>query len=90
MTRTRERNAVLLYVAPRSRTFAIIGDEAVHAKCGEPFWRSIAEAMTTHFLAGNFTEGILHGIDRAGALLAEHFPRRPDDQNELPDAVETD
>jgi hypothetical protein len=25
---------------------------------------------------------------KAGELLARHFPRRPDDQNELPDEIE--
>ena len=38
----------------------------------------------------DFTGGLVLGIERAGALLAEHFPRRPDDVNELPDDIATD
>ena len=87
MEKTRERNGVLLFVAPASRTFAVIGDEAVHAKCGQIFWDELAAVMTGHFRRDEFTAGLLAGIDRAGALLAEHFPRRPDDTNELPDRV---
>ena len=87
MEKTRERNGVLLFVAPASRTFAVIGDEAVHAKCGQAFWDELAAAMTGAFQRGEFTAGLLAGIDRAGALLAEHFPRRPDDTNELPNRV---
>ena len=87
MTQTRERNGVLLFVAPASQTFAIIGDEAVHAKCGQAFWDELAAAMTGAFQRGEYTAGLLAGIDRAGALLAEHFPRRPDDTNELPNRV---
>lgn len=90
MTQTRERNGVLLYVAPRSRTFAIVGDEGVHARCGEAFWREVAQAMTAEFRKGDFTAGILLGVQRAGSLLAEHFPRQGDDRNELPDTVVTD
>ncbi|NDE98252.1 MAG: hypothetical protein EB034_08240 [Verrucomicrobia bacterium] len=90
MTQTRERNGVLLYVAPRSRTFAIVGDEGVHARCGEAFWREVAQALTAEFRKGDFTAGILLGVQRAGSLLAEHFPRQGDDRNELPDTVVTD
>ncbi len=90
MTKTRERNGVLIYVAPRSRTFAIIGDEGVHAKCGETFWREVAATMTEQFSTGNFTAGVIHGVQKAGALLAQHFPRQDDDRNELPDRVVTD
>jgi len=90
MQQTKHRNAVLIFVAPRSHTFAVIGDEAVHARCGDAFWRELAGAMTGYFKRGDFTDGLLHGIGRAGELLAEHFPREPDDQNELPDAVVED
>jgi uncharacterized membrane protein len=87
MQTTKQRNAVLIFVAPRSRTFAIIGDEAVHAKCGNGFWRELAAATSGHFKRGDFTEGLLHGINRAGELLAEHFPPEPNNKNQLPDEV---
>lgn len=90
MQQTKHRNAVLLFVAPRSRTFAVIGDEAVHARCGDDFWRELAATMTGYFKRGEYTDGILHGISRAGELLAAHFPRDPDDQNELADDIVED
>ena len=34
MNESPERNGVLIFVVPRSHKFAVIGDEAVHAKCG--------------------------------------------------------
>ena len=89
MTRTKHRNAVLIFVAPESQTFAVIGDEGVHAKCGDTFWAEVAAAMSGHFRDGHFTAGVVHGIERAGALLAEHFPRRSGDIDELPNAVVT-
>jgi uncharacterized membrane protein len=87
MYRTRDRNAVLILVAPESRTFAVWGDEGVHDKCGKSFWTNLTAEMSTHFRNGAFTEGLLLGIARAGQLLGEHFPRHPDDRNELPDSV---
>jgi uncharacterized membrane protein len=90
MERTRERNGVLIFVAPQSHNFAVIGDTAVHARCGEQFWRELASEMSAEFRRSHFTRGIVHGVRKAGELLAQHFPRRPDDENELPDNVEHD
>jgi uncharacterized membrane protein len=90
MNRTREHNGVLIFVAPRSRKFAVIGDSGVHTRCGEEFWRQLAQEMTAYFRRSEFTIGLVHGIRKAGELLAEHFPHQPDDQNELPDEIEHD
>jgi uncharacterized membrane protein len=90
MHKTKQRNGVLLFVAPRARKFAIIGDKAVHERCGDPFWTEVAQEISTHFRKGDFTDGILHGIRRAGQLLAEHFPRHPGDKNQLPDDIAHD
>ena len=88
MTQTRERNAVLIFVAPRAQKFAVIGDRGVYEKCGQPFWEALTQAMRPHFHAQHFTDAIVHAVREAGSLLAQHFPRRPDDRNELPNAVE--
>ena len=88
MTQTAARNGVLIYLAPASHTFAVVGDKGVHEKCGASFWENLAAAMNEHFKQANFTQGLVLGIERAGALLAEHFPRQPDDRNELPDRIE--
>jgi len=87
MDKTKHRNAVLIFVAPVSHTFAVIGDVAVHQKCGDSFWTELAAAMTGHFKRGEFTAGLVHGVERAGALLAAHFPHQGGDQNELPNQV---
>ncbi len=75
LDKSAERNSVLILVAPRARKFAVVGDEAVHVKCGDEFWRQLAEAMTGYFRKGEFSEGIAHGIQKAGDLLAQYFPR---------------
>ena len=76
MNRSPEKNGVLIFVAPRSHKFAVIGDAAVHAQCGDDFWRKLAEAMTGYFRKSEFTPGIIHGVQKAGDLLAEHFPKQ--------------
>jgi uncharacterized membrane protein len=76
MTRSPQRNGVLIFVAPRCHKFAVIGDAGVHAKCGDVFWQELTKTMTEYFRKSEFTEGIIHGVRKAGELLAEHFPRQ--------------
>lgn len=92
MTRTALRNGVLIYVAPRSQTFAVIGDTGIHERCGPDFWTGIAAAMEADFRAGRFTDGIVKGVEAAGGELAKHFPREgpSPDVNELSDDVTSD
>ncbi len=89
MTKTAERNGVLILVAPESQAFAVVGDRGIDERCPEGFWESVAEAMREELAAGRFTEGLVAAVERVGEELARHFPRRPGeaDENELPDAI---
>ena len=87
MHRTKERSGVLIFIAWKSRSFAILGDEGIHQKVGDPFWNGTRDRMQEKFSEGKLTEGILAGVDAAGEVLKKYFPRRADDKNELPDTV---
>jgi uncharacterized membrane protein len=87
MHKTRERNAILILVAPRAQKFAVVGDEGVHKKCGEKFWQELVARMREHFLREDFTQALLEAIESAGQVLARHFPKTAGSANELPDDV---
>jgi uncharacterized membrane protein len=90
MTATAERNGVLILVAPESQVFSVIGDTGIDRLCPPGFWDAIVAEMAGAFRARRFTEGIVAAVERVGAVLARHFPRRPGDEsdrNELEDAV---
>ncbi len=93
MTKTALRNGVLIYVAPVSQKFAVIGDAGIHERCPATFWSDIAAAMEADFRGGRFTDGIVKGVHEAGLALARHFPRDEGgspDVNELPNQVTRD
>ena len=90
MTKTADRNGVLFYIAPRIQKFQILGDTGVHEKCGDGFWKETAEQLSEAFRRGDFTGGLVAGIEKIGQVLKEHFPHREDDKNELPDEVSED
>lgn len=91
MTKTARRNGVLLFVVPSRREFSILGDVAIHEKSGQEFWERVAAAMSERIRRGDLTDGIVHGIERAGEELAKHFPPAagPDGgEGALPNAVD--
>ncbi len=87
MYKTRERNAVLIFVAPRAHKFAVVGDKAIHEKCGEQFWQHVVDGMRVHFRDEKFSHALTEAINEVGKVLATHFPRTSANANELPDEI---
>jgi uncharacterized membrane protein len=53
----------------------------------DDFWDSTKEIMAAHFKNGNFKQGLIDGIMKAGAQLKTHFPHQDDDTNELSNEI---
>jgi uncharacterized membrane protein len=90
MSRTSEHNGVLIFVAPRARQFAVIGDAGIHEKCGDDYWQRVVDLMREHFSNERYTDAIVDAIGDIGEVLARHFPKTFDDPDELPDQVVED
>ena len=85
--KTPEQNAVLIFVAPRAHKFAVVGDQAIHEKCGEALWQRLVEGMREHFRNEKFGHALVEAIEEAGKALTSHFPRRSPSSGELPDEI---
>ncbi len=90
MHRTEARNGVLVYLATRSRRFAVVGDEELHRRVGDGFWDEVVAAMAARFADGDFGGGLAEGVGAIGESLRTHFPWRDDDVNELDDDISFD
>ena len=87
MENTQERNGVIIYVAVKSKHFAIYGDKGINEKVAATFWDSAKEVMQNHFQSGNFKQGLIDGILKAGEQLQKYFPHADDDTNELSNEI---
>jgi uncharacterized membrane protein len=87
MHNSKQHASVLIFVAPRAHKFAVVGDEAIHQKCGEPLWQRICDLMRNHFRNERFTDALVDAINDIGRVLAGHFPKKRGDLNELPDQI---
>lgn len=87
MENTQERNGVIIYVAVKSKQFAIYGDKGINEKVSDDFWDCTKDVMANHFKNGNFKQGLIDGILNAGEQLKKHFPYQDDDTNELSNEI---
>ncbi|RAR74191.1 TPM domain-containing protein [Flavobacterium aciduliphilum] len=87
MENTKDRNGVLIYVAVKSKQFAIYGDQGINNKVGDDFWNTTKDIMLNHFKNGNNKQALVEGILSAGQQLKHHFPYQNDDVNELSNEI---
>ncbi|MBI2217832.1 MAG: hypothetical protein HYU51_11085 [Candidatus Rokubacteria bacterium] len=71
-------------------SLSIFGDEGVHARVGDGYWARTRGLMVERLRAGAPRDAVITAVGEVGRVLAEHFPRRPDDVNELSDQVSVD
>ena len=77
MSTTKERNGVLIYIAPAVRRFRVLGDAAIHEKCGDEFWNEVAAAMEEHFRGASSPRGCSRGSSASARCWDATFRGRP-------------
>lgn len=87
MNQTKDANGVLIYVAVKDHQFVICGDKGINDVVPENFWDATKNVIQEHFKKGNFKQGIVAGVLKAGAELQHHFPWQTDDENELSNEI---
>ncbi|MBF0491830.1 MAG: TPM domain-containing protein [Deltaproteobacteria bacterium] len=87
MTKTAERNGILFFLSLKDKRFALLGDRGIHEKVASDFWKIIRDEVLQNFKEEKYVEGLVAGIAKCGAKLAEHFPYQANDQNELSNEI---
>ena len=83
---TEANNGVLIYLLLADHRIEIVADRGLAGLVSDEQWRGVCLLMEARLRAGEYADGVVAGIEAAGDLLAEHFPREPDhaDEDELP------
>ncbi|MBM4176545.1 MAG: hypothetical protein FJ213_10300 [Ignavibacteria bacterium] len=85
---TLDRSGILLFLILKDKQFYILPDEGITKVLDQNFWNELSNVTEKYFRNKNFFDGIIHVIRECGKVLSQHFPRKPDDVNELDDRVE--
>lgn len=85
--RTKGSTGVLLYLSLAEHRAEIIADEAIHSRVAPEVWGDAMGVLITAVKDGRPGDGMAEAVAQIGKVLAEHFPRRHGDTNELPDRL---
>jgi uncharacterized membrane protein len=83
---TEENNGVLVYLLLADHDIEIVADRGINARVTQQDWERICRRMEEELRRGGYEKAVVTGIEEASRLLARHYPPRPGDRNELPDA----
>jgi len=84
---TRDRTGVLIFAALADHQVEVIADEGIHARTDADVWAETVEVLTQAMKGGRPADGFETAIAHVGGVLAEHFPPRPRNPDELPNRV---
>lgn len=84
---TRDRTGVLIMLSELERRVVILGDAGIHAKMQTAGWQTHVDHIVAAIHAGRIASGVCETLRAIGAVLMAEFPPRPDDVDELPNAV---
>ena len=87
MDATQLKNGVLIYVAVKDKHFVICGDKGINDLVPPDFWDTTKDVMASHFKDGNFKQGLVDGITKAGEQLQKYFPFEEGDTDELSNEI---
>jgi uncharacterized membrane protein YgcG len=83
---TQNNSGVLIYVLAADRAIEIVADRGIAVRVADAEWTAVCNRMRQRFLAGDFVQGALDGVNAVSDILAKHFPADGTRvANELPD-----
>ncbi|WP_435417081.1 hypothetical protein WAB17_09300 [Parerythrobacter aurantius] len=86
-SRTTGKTGIMIYLSMREHRAEIVADEPIAQLVSAEVWGEAMADMLVEIRQGRFAEGMAAGVRDVGKVLSEHFPRREDDANELPDRL---
>lgn len=84
---TRERTGVLIFAALSDHQVEVLADEGIHSKVDQAVWADAVEALSRGMKNGDPAAGFETAISLCGDVLAEHFPPRATNPNEIADRL---
>ncbi len=84
---TRDATGILILISLFERRVHVLADKGINAAVPPRTWDEIVATITDGIRRGQTGEALCTAIRRCGDLLAERFPRKEDDTDELPNLI---
>ena len=84
---TRDRTGILILISLFERRVEVLADSGINEKVPKDTWNGVVNTITKGLREGDACDSLVAAIGHCANLLTEHFPRKDDDSNELPDLI---
>lgn len=87
---TRDHTGILILVSLLEHRVEVLADRGINAKVETGTWQEIVKILTDALKTNHACDAYCKAIERCGEILVSHFPRQPDDKDELPNRLVTE
>lgn len=87
---TRAHTGILIFASLFERRVVVLADRGIHEKVRDGTWDEVVQIFTSGLKSKDGCAAFCAAIERCGDILATHFPRQPDDRDELEDKLVTE
>lgn len=86
---TRGHTGVLIFVSLFEHRVEVLADRGINEKVSPGTWDQVVHILIAGLKSGTTCDAFCRAIELCGDILSAHFPRPPDDQDELPNRLLT-
>jgi putative membrane protein len=87
---TREHTGILILASLLEHRVEVLADKGINEKVPAGTWDEVVQILSNGLKSGYAFDAFCKAIERCGEILAQHFPRPPDDQDELANKLVTE
>ena len=88
--RTVEKTGILIYLSVFERKVRVLGDRGINARIPPGFWQHLVDTIASGIRSGRPADSICEAVAEVAGVLAEKFPVRAGDTDELENLVVKD
>jgi putative membrane protein len=85
--RTKDETGILIYISILERRVWVLADRGINEKVKKEAWKEIVDMIISGIKNKSQGQAICDAIEKTGAILSEHFPRKKDDKDELDNLI---
>jgi putative membrane protein len=87
---TKAHTGILIFASLLERRVIVLADRGINEKVQAGTWDEVVGIVTLGLRSGNACDAFCKAIERCAEILTQHFPRAPDDLDELANKLVTE
>jgi len=84
---TRDNTGILIMISLAERRVVVRASSTIDQFYDQSTWQTVVDVALKGIRNDDSASGICNAVQMCGEILSNHFPRQPDDVNEIPDEI---